>query len=132
MTDLQAALGRSQLGKLETFLKQREILAGVYREYLAHLPFTLPPSLPERVYYRYVISVQRHVQGLIQGLTQQHVESARPIHRPLHHHLNLVGYPGAEMAWNSHLSLPIHPSLSPQEVRRICKALQLLIKENFQ
>jgi dTDP-4-amino-4,6-dideoxygalactose transaminase len=131
MTDLQAALGRSQLEKLETFLKQREALAGVYREHLASLPFALPSSLIGRVYYRYVVSVQRGVLDLIHGLARHGVESARPIHRPLHHYLHLEGYPGAEMAWNSHLSLPIHPSLLPQEVRQVCKALQLHIQENF-
>jgi dTDP-4-amino-4,6-dideoxygalactose transaminase len=130
MTDFQAALGRSQLVKLETFLKQREALAHLYSEYLASLPCTLPSSLPGRVYYRYVISVQHEVQDLIQGLAQQGIEVARPVHRPLHHDLDLQGYPGAELAWNSHFSLPIHPSLLPQEVRRVCKALQLLIKRN--
>ncbi len=130
MTDLQAALGRRQLRKLADFLQQRKALADIYSIYLESLPRVLPPSLPGRVYYRYVISVQNEVRGLIRELAQRGIEAAKPVHRPLHHHLNLEGYPGSEMAWNSHLSLPIYPSLLPQEVRRVCQVLQDLMKQN--
>jgi dTDP-4-amino-4,6-dideoxygalactose transaminase len=132
MTDLQAGLGRSQLGKLEKFLEQREELATVYNDHLASLPCTLPLPRKGRIYYRYVISVRQDVQRLIQGLALQGIETARPVYRPLHQYLNLEGYPGTEMAWNSHFSLPIHPSLSSKEVRRVCQALQKTLKENSQ
>jgi dTDP-4-amino-4,6-dideoxygalactose transaminase len=132
MTDLQAALGRSQLEKLKAFLNQRDALARVYSECLTSLPCTLPPSPPGRIYYRYVISVLQEINSLIQQLSLQGIETARPVYRPLHHYLNLEGYPGAEMAWNSHLSLPIHPALSTQEVRQVCLALQHAMKKNSQ
>jgi dTDP-4-amino-4,6-dideoxygalactose transaminase len=130
MTDLQAALGRSQLQKLESFLGQREALAGVYNEELVSLPYTLPPSQEGRIYYRYVISIQRDIQEVIQKLLKMGIEVARPVYRPLHRYFNLEGYPGAEMAWKSHLSLPIHPSLTSHEVHRVCHALQQALKEN--
>jgi dTDP-4-amino-4,6-dideoxygalactose transaminase len=130
MTDLQAALGRSQLKKLETFLGQREALANVYSDCLATLPCVLPPSLDGRIYYRYVISVEQDPRTLIQKLAPHGVEAARPVYRPLHSYMDLKGYPGAEEAWNSHLSLPLHPSLSPQDVERVCWVLHQAMKEN--
>jgi len=132
MTDLQAALGRSQLQKLERFLGQREALAGVYNEQLASLPCTLPPSKEGRIYYRYVVSIQGDITELTQKLLNMGIEVARPVYRPLHRYLNLEDYPGAEMAWKSHLSLPIHPSLTSQDVHRVCHALQQALKENSQ
>ena len=132
MTDLQAALGRSQLKKLERFLGQREALARVYNEELAALPCTLPPSPEGRIYYRYVVSIQEKVREVIQKLLNMGIEVARPVYRPLHRYLNLEDYPGAEMAWKSHLSLPIHPSLTSQDVHRVCQALQQALKENSQ
>lgn len=132
MTDLQAGLGRSQLGKLEGFLGQREKLASVYTEQLSSLPCTLPPPHKGRIYYRYVISVRQDVLDLIQGIARDGIEAARPVYRPLHKYLNLEGYSGTEMAWNSHLSLPIHPSLSSEEVRRVCQALQHALRKNSQ
>lgn len=130
MTDLQAALGRSQLEKLETFLGQRETLANIYSDSLTSLPCSLPASVQGRIYYRYVISVQQDVNGIVHELAQKGINTARPVYRPLHHYLNLEGYPGTDEAWNSHLSLPIHPSLSPQDVQRVCQALQQALKEN--
>jgi dTDP-4-amino-4,6-dideoxygalactose transaminase len=132
MTDLQAALGRSQLEKLESFLARREALAGVYNEQLASLPCTLPLSQEGRIYYRYVISVQGDITELTQKLLKMGIEVARPVYRPLHRYFNLEGYPGAEMAWKSHLSLPIHPSLTSRDVHRVCHALQQALKENPQ
>jgi dTDP-4-amino-4,6-dideoxygalactose transaminase len=130
MTDIQAALGRSQLQKLERFLGQREALAGVYNEQLASLPCTLPPSPEGRIYYRYVVSTQGDITELIQILLKIGIEVARPVYRPLHRYFNLEDYPGAEMAWESHLSLPIHPSLTSQDVHRVCQALHQALKEN--
>jgi dTDP-4-amino-4,6-dideoxygalactose transaminase len=130
MTDIQAALGRSQLQKLERFLAERKALAGVYNEELATLPCTLPLPQEGRIYYRYVVSVQGDVSRLIQKLLDHGIEVARPVYRPLHRYFNLEGYPGAEMAWKSHISLPIHPSLTSQDVHRVCHALQQALKEN--
>ena len=130
MTDLQAALGRSQFQKFEKFLGQREELAGVYNEQLATLPCTLPPSQEGRIYYRYVISVQKDVNRLIREMLNQGIEVARPVYRPLHRYFNLEDYPGTEMAWNSHVSLPIHPSLTSQDVHRVCQAFENALKEN--
>jgi len=132
MTDIQAALGRSQLGKLEKFLNHREKLALAYSENLACLPCTLPSSHQGRIYYRYVISVEQNVSNLIEGLSRENVQAARPVYRPLHRYLNLEGYSGAEVAWNSHLSLPIYPSLAPEEMQRICQALRRSFENDSQ
>ena len=128
MTDLQAALGCSQFQKLKRFLDQREELARVYSEQLAKIPCALPRAQEGRIYYRYVVSVEGNIPELIYKLSNMGIEVARPVYRPLHLYFDLKDYPGAEMAWKSHLSLPIHPSLTSQDVHRVCKAL----KENFQ
>src|SRR5205807_328623 len=44
ITDLQCALGRSQLAKLEGFVARRQTLAARYHELLADLPVELPPE----------------------------------------------------------------------------------------
>ena len=130
MTDLQAALGSSQLKKLESFLDKREALAEIYNEKLATLSCTLPLEQKGRIYCRYVVSVQGNVSKLIQKLVNTGIEVARPVYRPLHRYFSLEDYPGAEMAWNSHVSLPIHPSLTSQDVHRVCLAMQQALKEN--
>jgi perosamine synthetase len=130
MTDLQAALGRSQLEKLESFLAKRQALAGIYNDQLANLPCTLPLSQEGMIYYRYVVSVQGNLRELSRKILQMGIEVARPVYRPLHRYFDLEDYPGAEMAWKSHLSLPIYPSLTSENVHRVCQALQQALKEN--
>jgi len=46
MTDIQAALGRSQLKKIKVFQRQREKIAETYTENLGHLPLDLPRITP--------------------------------------------------------------------------------------
>jgi perosamine synthetase len=132
MTDLQAALGRTQFQKLAKFLGQREELARVYNEQLATLPHALPSAQEGRIYYRYVVSIEGNIPELIKKLLNMGIEVARPVYRPLHQYFSLEDYPGAELAWNSHVSLPIHPSLTSQDVHRVCQALQQALKENPQ
>lgn len=47
MTELQAALGISQMDRLDNYVARRHQLAARYRELLAHLPVTLPWQHPE-------------------------------------------------------------------------------------
>jgi UDP-4-amino-4,6-dideoxy-N-acetyl-beta-L-altrosamine transaminase len=47
MTELQAALGVSQMCRLDEFVTRRHVLARRYDELLAGLPLTLPYQLPE-------------------------------------------------------------------------------------
>ncbi|MCQ3032844.1 UDP-4-amino-4,6-dideoxy-N-acetyl-beta-L-altrosamine transaminase [Pseudomonas syringae] len=47
MTELQAALGVSQMDRLDDYVARRHQLAASYRELLAHLPVTLPWQHPE-------------------------------------------------------------------------------------
>ena len=129
MTDIQAAMGRVQLGKLGRFLARREALAEVYTARLASSRCILPPHIQGRIYYRYVISVPQNPAVLIRRLFDRGVEAARPVYRPLHHYLEQKGYPGADEAWSSHLSLPLHPSLVPGEVLEVCWAFQETMEE---
>ena len=47
LTDIQSALGRSQLGRLEAFVARRNAIAGRYREALADVEaLELPPGAP--------------------------------------------------------------------------------------
>jgi len=46
MTDIQAALGRSQLKKIKAFQREREKIAQTYTKKLGHLPLELPQLTP--------------------------------------------------------------------------------------
>jgi UDP-4-amino-4,6-dideoxy-N-acetyl-beta-L-altrosamine transaminase len=57
ITDIQCALGLSQLGRAEELLTQREALAHRYRERLTHSPFVTLPTVLEEVRHAWHIFV---------------------------------------------------------------------------
>ena len=60
MTDLQAALGASQMQRLDLYVEKRHVIAQRYNAQLAGLPITLPWQHPDSysAYHLYVIRLQ--------------------------------------------------------------------------
>ncbi len=124
LTDLQAALGRSQLARFDAFLARRRAIAARYRGRLAGLPCRVPADAGSRhVYHRFVIEIERPIDGVIAALERRGVAARRPVFRPIHRALKLGGYPEAERLWARALSLPCYPALSDDDVDTVAAAL---------
>ena len=123
MTDMHAAVGLSQLDRLDGFVQWRRAIAQHYLGAFSSLGVTLPPADPAHIYYRFVVGLKTESQLLINRLVSKGIGCARPIHRPLHHCLNLDGYPITDHAWRTSLSVPIYPSLADEDVQRISEAV---------
>jgi perosamine synthetase len=124
LTDIQAALGRSQLARFDDFLARRRAIAERYRTRLSGLPCRLPPDAgPAHVYHRFVVEVDRPLGPVIAALERRGVSARRPVFRPIHRALGLAGYPEAERLWERALSLPCYPALTDVEVDRVAAAL---------
>jgi perosamine synthetase len=124
LTDLQAALGRSQLARLDAFVARRRAIATRYRTRLAGLPCRPSADAGERhVYHRFVVTVDRPLAPLIAALQARGIGARRPVHRPIHRALGLDGYPDAERLWATALSLPCYPTLTDAEVDAVAAAL---------
>ncbi len=124
LTDLQAALGLSQLDRFPSFLARRRAIAAIYDQAFQQPDF-LPPSIPEErthIFYRYVVRAPelRDRAGLLSDLLcrleHRGVQCRRPVFRPLHAYLELDGFPDSEESAKTALSIPIYPSLSDEEV----------------
>ncbi len=124
LTDIQAALGRSQLARLDAFVARRRVIADRYRRRLAGLPVRLPAEAGDaHVYHRFVVEVDRPLQAVIAALERRGVSARRPVFRPLHRALGLDGYPEADRLWARALSLPCYPALTDAEVDQVAAAL---------
>jgi dTDP-4-amino-4,6-dideoxygalactose transaminase len=124
LTDLQAALGRSQLARLDAFLTRRRAIAARYRARLAGARCALPPDAGERhVYHRFVIGVERPVEEVIARLEDRGIGARRPVFRPIHRALGLTGYAEADRLWSRLVSLPCYPSLRDEEVDLVARAV---------
>jgi dTDP-4-amino-4,6-dideoxygalactose transaminase len=125
MTDMQAALGRGQLARLDAFIARRRALAARYRAALARAPrCRVPRDADERhVYHRFVVAVDRPLDPVLAHLERRGVAARRPVFRPIHRALGLSGYPNAERLWAECLSLPCYPLLTDAEADTVAAAL---------
>jgi dTDP-4-amino-4,6-dideoxygalactose transaminase len=124
LTDLQAALGRSQLRRLDRFIARRRAIADAYRRRLDGLGCRLPADVGARhVYHRFVVEVDGPLPALIDALHARGVTARRPVFRPLHRALGLEGYGEADRLWRRCLSVPCYPSLTDDEVALVAAAL---------
>ena len=129
MTDVQAALGLSQLSRLEEFLDRRRTIAERYFDEFKNRDFALPYRKKgrEHIYYRFVVRTKKDASFFLKSCQQKKVMCQRPVHTPLHVCLGLSGFPHSAEAWQKTLSIPLYPSLTEKEIE---KAIAV-IKEIF-
>lgn len=132
LSDIHAALGSSQLAKLDRFVAHRRRLADRYRQLLADLPVLLPPAPGPgftHAYHLFPVRVSRrdHVYDHL----RTHGVGAQVHYIPIHRHSLYAGVggdlPNTDEAASRLLSLPLHASLTEHEqdevVRRLVEAV---------
>ncbi|EWH00302.1 UDP-4-amino-4,6-dideoxy-N-acetyl-beta-L-altrosamine transaminase [Halomonas sp. BC04] len=137
MTELQAALGVSQLGRLDDYVARRNEIAIRYDDRLATLPVTRPWQHPDSVSGRhlYVIRLQRdrinvtHCQ-VFEAL-REHGIGVNVHYIPVHSqpHYQAMGFqvgdfPEAERYYAEAISLPMYPTLSETQQDEVVKAVK--------
>lgn len=131
MTDLQAALGLSQLKKLGKFLKRRKKIALRYEQVMDIKKISYQKEIKEseRVYYRFVFK-QKNIMKTKQILYKNNVETIFPVEswELLHRYLKLDRnkFSNAERISKIALSLPLYPALRNFEVEKIVNILKLI------
>ncbi|MDQ1532625.1 MAG: hypothetical protein QOF28_386 [Actinomycetota bacterium] len=132
LTDMQAALGTSQLRKLVTFVDARNALADRYRRLLAELPVSLPPAAPSgwrHAYHLFAVQVadRRRVFDAMRAAgigVQVHYE---PIYRFTAYGGDTTRFPATEAATSRLLSLPMYAALSEFEQDQVVDALKAVL-----
>lgn len=134
LTDVQAALGTSQLRKIERFLDRRRELAEKYRSGLGDLPVELPPRAPAswiHAHHLFPVRVQdRHrvydgmrASGI--GVQVHYLPIyAHPVYQPV---WAPSQFPETERAYASLLSLPLYPGLTDAEQDTVIHSLKAVI-----
>ncbi len=141
MTELQAALGVSQMARLDEFVSRRHALASRYDQILESLPVTIPSQHKDSYsgLHLYVIRLQL---DKIESSHKQVFESLReqgigvnlhyiPIHtQPYYQQLGFkVGdFPEAERYYSEALSLPMYSLLTEDQQDKVYTALEQAVK----
>ena len=125
MTDLQAALGLSQLVRYAEFLTLRRQVADQYFSELQGCQIQLPNEVRERsIFFRFPIRVQGHLNMFEEEFKRHGVTVRRGVDALLHRmmRLNPHDFPMAEQLFNETLSIPIYPALRVQDMNAVIMA----------
>lgn len=130
LTDFQAALGRSQLLRLDDFIKKRREIAEKYDDALKGKDGVRIPYRPKgSIYYRYIIELS-DVDKFIEEMSNANISCKKPVFKPLHHYqelkvkypeldLDKKRFPNTERAFRHSVSIPIYPSISDEGVKYV-------------
>lgn len=124
MTNLQAAVGKVQLTKLDSFIKRRRDIARIYTETFSSFNIDLPKEPPEglHTFHRYMIKIRGNINDFMKRCYKKGVKVKQPLKPyPLHRYLRLSnkGFPNTEYIMKSAVSIPIYPSLTNKEIKLI-------------
>lgn len=141
MTDIQAALGASQLRKLDSFVRRRHAIARRYDEELKDLPVIRPWQHPDgrSAYHLYPIKVdpgrartgrrtlfeELHKRGIMANVHYM------PVHtQPYYRNLGFreKAFPTAEAYYEHALSLPMYSRLGDGDQSQVIRALQEILR----
>lgn len=135
MTDIHAAIGRVQLTKIDAWTTRRQENAAALTAGLSDIDSIVTPKVhpvATHVYHQYTIRVDASERDRIrQALADEHQVGAGVYYPIPNHRLpSLASFapgldlPETEKAASEVLSLPVHPSLTPQHLERIVTAVR--------
>ncbi|MGQ0430939.1 MAG: aminotransferase class I/II-fold pyridoxal phosphate-dependent enzyme [Microthrixaceae bacterium] len=133
MSDLHAALGSSQLRKLDVFIQVRNDLARRYYERLADTAVVTPPDAPPGTTHgRHLFPVQVRDRRRVYDSLRAAGIGVQVHYVPLYRHpLHASGvspqdFPNTERVYEGLLSLPLYPTLSHHDQDRVIGELLAL------
>ena len=136
VTDIQAALGLSQLQRLPDFVARRRQLAAQYDYLLANMPLILPWQHPDALsaWHLYVVQVEESAklnrEELFAALRRSGIGVQVhyiPVHlQPDYQRLGFRegDFPVAESYYGRAISLPMYPGLSDADQLRVVETLR--------
>ncbi|MCW0196983.1 UDP-4-amino-4,6-dideoxy-N-acetyl-beta-L-altrosamine transaminase [Sphingopyxis sp.] len=140
MTDMQAALGHSQMARIEGFIARRHELARRYDAMLAHLPLTLPWQHPDghSGLHLYVVRLQldrigRSHRDVFDALRARGILVNLhyiPIYRQPHYAAfgyDRADFPEAEAYYREAISIPMFHAMTDAEQARVLEAVEAVL-----
>ena len=137
MTDVQAALGLSQLTRIDEYIARRHAIANRYDVMLADLPLTTPWQHPDGYSGAHLYIIRLHLNRIACSHAEV-FETMRalgigvnlhyiPVHlQPYYRDMGFAegDFPEAESYYAEAMTLPLYPTLTETQQDAVVKALQ--------
>jgi perosamine synthetase len=131
LSDLQCAIGITQLARLDELLAARTRIAEGHTERLRGLVETPTADEGDRHGWQaYVVQLDRRDEALA-ALREERIEAqigTYALHR-LAAYRDQGPFPGADSCFERALALPLHSRLSDQDLDRVCEALDRVVSK---
>lgn len=142
MTELQAALGLSQMQRLEAFVIKRHELASRYDELLQNLPITLPWQHPDSESARHLYVIRLQLEQI--NITHLDVFNALraagvlvnlhyiPVHlQPYYQKMGFESgqFPEAEQYYKEAISIPLFSAMTEGQQDTVCSTLKTILSK---
>lgn len=140
MTDLQAALGVTQMKRLNEFVSQRQIIARRYDVLLEDLPVVIPFQMDGTYSALHLYVIRLKLDKIIKSHKQVFEELRASgigvnIHYiPVHMHsfyrsmgFNLGDFPESEKYYSEAISLPMYPGLAEEDQNKVVDILASIV-----
>ena len=141
MTELQAALGLSQLHRIDNFIEKRRWLVARYNKFLQELPLVLPQQHTDTVssWHLYVVRLKLGEMGKTHRQVFEALRQAGigvnlhyiPVHtQPYYQQLGFKwgDFPQSEQYYQEAISLPLYYGLTPKLQDRVVATLSQVIQ----
>lgn len=136
MTDIQAALGASQVRRLDGYVKRRHEIAAVYDEEFRNFPVITSTCLPDAHSALHLYVVRLKLEELAVGRREVFLSLRGrgigvnvhyiPVHlQPYYTRMGFKAndFPEAERYYAAAISLPMYPTLTEDQQKRVIEAL---------
>lgn len=141
LTEIEAALGIQQLGKLKKSNLKRRQLTNLYRKFLSDLseisvPFQKFEGQSSYHIFPIILSPRINRLDFMQSLKQKGIQTS--IHYPPVHRFSYYQdrFPAAkliqtELVGQREVTLPLHPLMSPADVKLVCQAVREALRKSL-
>ncbi|MFI6811579.1 DegT/DnrJ/EryC1/StrS family aminotransferase [Nonomuraea sp. NPDC050328] len=131
MTDVAAAIGRVQMGRLAGWNEQRQANAKALDAQITTVPTPVVADGAQHVYHQYTVRIEGDRDATQAHLTSRGIGSAVYYPTPIHRLAPYAGtgpwhLPETERAAREVLSLPVYPALGEGDMARVAKAVNEL------
>ena len=137
MTDIQAALGVSQMTRLDEFVSRRHELANLYDRMLSDLSLVLPGQSPENysAYHLYVITVAACVRRNVFDRLKEEGICVNVHYIPVHTQPYFKSrgfsegmFPESERYYSGAISLPMYPDMSNEQQHLVIDVVRKCVR----